>query len=286
MKWLELSVTVPWEYVEPITYLFNRYGRGFSIEGPEANQALLRSYLPSTSKKRLASIDIGVKLVGLLVPTVKLIVTELKQADWENAWKAHFGLLRVGQRLVIRPSWVEHEVGRDEVMVTLDPGMAFGTGYHPTTRMCLTFLEKLVRPGIRMLDLGTGSGILTIAAVRLGAGPTLGLDIDPTAIRVARSNCRVNGLGRTARLVRGTLPHESAPAHTFDLVVANISARVIQEKACHVWEAMRPQGTLVASGIIRRQAGEVVRALEEAAFVNISLNYLDDWTAIVATKAQ
>ena len=210
MVWQELSIKVPWEYVEPISYLFSRYGRGLSMEAAEDELVLLRTYLPNTSRRRLARIEVGVNLVRILQPMGELAIKELEEADWESAWKAHFSLLKVGSRLVIKPSWIAYEARQDDVVIELDPGMAFGTGYHPTTKMCLEALEWLVQPGIDVLDLGTGSGILTIAAARLDAASVVALDIDPTAVKVARKNFRATGIMSVVRLIRGTLPHPLA----------------------------------------------------------------------------
>ena len=285
MSWLELSVRVPREFVEPISYLFNRHGRGFSIEEPEADYAVLRTYVSSKAHRKLAQIDIGVRLVRTLVPDAELVTRELVQEDWETAWKEHFSLFRVGERLVIRPSWVDYEGMSDELVITLDPGMAFGTGYHPTTRMCLLALEQIVSPGMALLDIGTGSGILAVAARLLGAGSAVGIDTDPNAVKVARENCRANGLGREVRLVRGTLPILQAPAENFDLAVGNISARVIQAKASHTLEALKVGGRFVASGFIRDQTPDVIETLQEAGFADISVEYIEEWACLIARRA-
>ena len=284
MKWLELSVKVPREFVEPVSYLFNRHGRGFSIEEPEADYALLRTYVSSNARRKLAQIDIGVSLIRSLVPEVELVTRELVQEDWETAWKDHFSLFRVGDRLVVRPSWVEYEGEPDELVITLDPGMAFGTGYHPTTRMCLTAMEQLVTLGVAVLDIGTGSGILTVAARLLGASSAVAIDTDPNAVKVARENCRANGLGREVRLARGTLPLPSAPAETFDLAVANISARVILDKASHTWEALKPAGCFIASGFIHTQTPEVIERFQDVGFSDISVEYSDEWACVISRK--
>ena len=170
MTWHENTITVPFEYVEPISYLFDRYGHGMSMEVLGANEVLLRTYLPSTSRQRLAPIEVGVKLVGILQPLGELLVDSLDDdEDWHNAWKSHFHLLKLGRHLVIKPSWIDYQPEPEDRVIDLDPGLAFGTGYHPTTYTCLEVLERLVHPGAAVLDLGTGSGILTIAAIKLGA---------------------------------------------------------------------------------------------------------------------
>ena len=296
MIWQELSIKVPWEYMEPISYLFSRYGRGLSMENAADDLVLLRTYLPSTSKRRLARIEVGINLVRILQPFGELAIKELEEADWENAWKAHFTLLKVGTRLMIKPSWIDYEASPDEVVIELDPGMAFGTGYHPTTKMCLEALEGLIRPGMEVLDLGTGSGILTIAAARLGAASVLALDVDPTAVKAARKNFRASGLMSKAspltaqaprvRLARGTLPHRLFHGACFDLAMANISARVIQEMAPYLWQSLKPRGMLIASGIIQKQQGELEEALTKAGFSHLKTYNIEDWVALLLSRGE
>ena len=284
MVWQELSIKVPWEYVEPISYLFSRYGRGLSMEAAEDELVLLRTYLPNTSRRRLARIEVGVNLVRILQPMGELAIKELEEADWESAWKAHFSLLKVGSRLVIKPSWIAYEARQDDVVIELDPGMAFGTGYHPTTKMCLEALEWLVQPGIDVLDLGTGSGILTIAAARLDAASVVALDIDPTAVKVARKNFRATGIMSVVRLIRGTLPHPLAQEGHFDLAMANISARVIKEKASYIHQALRPGGTLIASGIIQKQQQELEETLIDVGFSHLKTYNMEDWVGLLFSR--
>ena len=156
MTWHEISITVPFEYVEPISYLFDRYGHGMSMEVLGPNEVLLRTYLPSTSRQRLAHIEVGVNLASTLQPLGELQLNPLDDdEDWQNAWKSHFNLLKLGRHLVIKPSWIEYQPDPEDRVIDLDPGLAFGTGYHPTTFTCLEVLERLVHPGAAVLDLGT-----------------------------------------------------------------------------------------------------------------------------------
>ena len=286
MIWQELSVEVPWEYVEPISYLFTRHGHGLSLENTGPDRILVRTFLPSTSKRRLARIEVGVKLVNVLEPACMLAVNEIREADWENAWKAHYNLLKLGKRLVIKPSWIAYESQEDEVVIELDPGMAFGTGYHPTTKMCLETLEALVRPGMTMLDLGTGSGILAIAAIGLGAASVLALDVDPTAVRAARKNFKSSRLTGRIRLVRGTLPHPLALEASYDLATANISARVSQDRAPYLHRALKPGGLLLASGMMHKQRQEVEQALTDVGFSLLTTYRMDDWIALLLSKSE
>ncbi len=282
MEWHEISIEVPYEYVEPVSYLFDRYGHGLSMETIGPDQVLLRTYLPSTSRQRLAHIEVGINLTRILQPLGELKVLPLDQdEDWQNAWKAHFTLLKLGQHLVIKPSWIDYQPEAKDVVIELDPGLAFGTGYHPTTHTCLEALEHLIRPGMNVLDLGTGSGILTIAAVKLGAAQVVALDIDSIAVRAARQNMRSLGIQSQVTLAQGTLPHPQAGAGTYDLVLANISARAIRERAAYILPVLKPEGALIASGIISEQQPETEEALRKAGFISIEEWPKEDWVTLV-----
>ena len=276
---------MPWEYVEPVSHLFSRYGYGLSTEQSGDNLVMLRTYLPTTSKRRLARIEVGINLVRLLQPMSELTKEVLESADWENSWKTHFHLLKIGERLVIKPPWIDYDPSTDDVVIELDPGMAFGTGYHPTTNTCLLALEALVRPGTHVLDLGTGSGILAIAAARLGASYVLALDNDPTAVTEARKNFRTYRLLECLRLVRGTLPHRLATDASFDIAVANISAKAVSRSAAHIFQALRLGGKLVASGFMKDRQGEVEEALSELGFSKVETHMIEDWSTLVFSKA-
>ncbi len=284
MIWQELSVITPREFVEPISYLFGRYGHGISMEEAGPDQILLRTYLPSTSKRRRAHIEVGVNLVRSVQPMADLAVKDLEDADWESAWKVHFTLLKIGSKLVIKPSWIDYEPEPHEVVIELDPGMAFGTGYHPTTRMCLEALEGHLHRGMRVLDLGTGSGILSIAAMRLGAGSVVALDLDSSAVTAARKNFRAGGIKRMVRLARATLPHQLVPEGDFDLAVANISARVITQQAEHLHPVIRPGGTLVVSGFVQGQSDELEGVVTGLGFRRTQIYSVEDWVALAFTR--
>ena len=144
--WQEVSISVPFEYVEPISYLFDKYGEGLTMEDDGPDLIKLRTYLPSGARERFAHIEVGVNLARILQPLGELKVTDLNEDDWRNAWKTHFTLLKIGERLVIKPSWIDYQPADGELLIELDPGLAFGTGYHPTTATCLEALEQLVRP--------------------------------------------------------------------------------------------------------------------------------------------
>ena len=266
--------------MEPISYLFSRYGRGLSMESDGPERILLRTYLPVTSRQRLARIDVGVRLVSSIQPLGDLNVRRLADEDWQNAWKSHFTLLKIGRRLVIKPTWIEYPSGAEEVVIEIDPGMAFGTGYHPTTHSCLEAMEQLVNAGASVLDLGTGSGILSIAAVRLGAASVVALDIDSQAVRAARQNLKRTRTSRQVTLALGTLPHPAAGPAQFDLAVANISARAICDRAQSIVGTIRSDGILVASGMMKDQAQQVVDTLQELGCSLVEEWPRDDWVTL------
>ncbi len=286
MTWQEISIQVPDEYVEPVSYLFSRYGHGLAMEPVGAGQVVLRTYLNTTSRQRLAQIEVGVRLINSLEPVGDLTFTPLQDgADWEKAWKSHFTVLNVGHRLLIKPSWIEHDPSPEQIVIELDPGMAFGTGYHPTTYGCMEALERLSKPGMAILDLGSGSGILTITALKLGAGRAVAMDIDPQAITAARQNFRRCRLQSQISMAQGTLPHPMAPDGEFDLVVANISKRAICERAPFIAKCLKSQGerrgAFVASGFLREQAPEVLETMSNLGLNLIEDNPREDWTTLV-----
>lgn len=269
MPWQELSISVPHEFVEPISYLFSRYGKGLSTEPQGGGFVMLRTYLQTGSRERLARIDVGVRLVASVGNLGDLAVRDLDDdEDWQNSWKEHYGALPVGDRLIIKPSWVDLEPGESEgrTVIELDPGIAFGTGYHPTTYTCMEALEELVCPGMKVLDLGSGSGILAITALMLGAESVIALDIDSQAVTAARQNFRRLRLQDRTTLAKGSVPHPAAAENTIDLAVANISARGVADRSPFILQALRPGGMLVASGLLATQRPEVDDAVLELGF--------------------
>lgn len=283
MSWHELSISVPFEYVEPVSYLFERYGYGLSVETRPGENAVLRSYLPSLSRQRLAHIEVGIKLASSVAELGELNIRPLDDnEDWRNNWKQHFTLLRVGRNLVIKPSWIDYDAQDGDVVVELDPGLAFGTGYHPTTYSCLEALEDLVRPGCAVLDVGTGSGILTIAAAKLGAGHVTAVDIDGHAVRAARRNFRRTGILERVNAASGSIPGAATKGRSYDLAVANISARGIRLVSPAIPELLAPNGVFIASGIIVEQHDEAVSAITEAGLSIDEIRQKDDWLTILS----
>ena len=299
MKWLELCVDVPPEFVEPISHIFYKYGYGgVSIESPadfnpdEGEVApvpetfSVRTYIPKddSTDERRANIEIGVKLINHLHPIEPLKETEIKDEDWETNWKQYFHPIRVGRKLVICPTWQEHASLRDDVIIFLDPGMAFGTGHHPTTRMCMELLEDTIVGGEKIIDLGCGSGILSVTAVKLGALSSIGFEIESNASKVAKENCVLNAVDESVEVFNSTLPAYRYSEGDFDLALANISAKVIIELADHLTKGLRSGGKLILSGVLENALEDVRDVFEPLGVVFEKVMTDSDWTAVLATK--
>ena len=220
--------------------------------------------------------------------TLLLSLENLRDEDWENNWKQYYKPMEIGQRLLVIPQWEQVDPGQ-RVPLILDPGLTFGTGSHATTRLCLTALEKTVAQGDRVLDLGCGSGILSIAALRLGASQALAVDIDDKCLDVAYENAALNGIGKDRYTVRvgdvlsdGSLRRELEGS--YDIVVSNIVADVIIALAPLVPSMLRPGGTFLCSGIIDDRAEEVRAALEAAGWTVLETQSADGWFAYTCRR--
>lgn len=301
--WLELAVEADLEAVEAISEILSRVAPGGTSVEPgyeltdeglgaridPSRPAIVRAYVPArdAAAAERAAADADADLDHLrafgLRPIGELRTRLVHETDWATAWKAHFPVLRVGRRLVIRPTWRRHRRIPGDVVLALDPGMAFGTGLHPTTRLCLTALEGVVdadaMAGARALDVGCGSGILAIAAVRLGAARVDAVDIDPIAVEATTANARRNAVARRITARVGSLPSGSGP---YELVLANLIASLLVTLAPLLAAELAPGGTLVASGIFRDREPEV-RAAFDAADLAVTERLAEgDWVALVA----
>jgi ribosomal protein L11 methyltransferase len=257
-----------------------------------ARPAIVRAYLPARdpAATERAVADARVALGHLqafgLRPIGDLSSRIVHEADWAEAWKAHFPVLRIGRRVVIRPTWRRHRRAPGDVVLALDPGMAFGTGLHPTTRLCLAALEVLGErgslEGARVLDVGCGSGILAIAAVRLGAASAFGVDTDPIAVEATVANARRNRLVRRIRARQGSLPSGGPLA---DVALANLIASVLVALAGPLRAELRPGGTLLASGIFVDREGEVREAFEGVGLRVAGRWAEGEWVALEAVRS-
>ena len=301
VKWLELSVKAPPEFVEPLSQIFYRYGHGgvaleeeggFSPDegetAPVPDQVTLRTYLPlnATTQERRNRIDLAVRLVAHVCPIQPLQERLLEEEEWQNSWKEHFHVLRASDRIVIKPTWRSYEPSDGDVVVGLDPGLAFGTGHHPTTRMCIERLDQVCREGMDVLDVGCGSGILSIAAAKLGARSVFALEIDSVSVGVAKQNVRDNGETLNIRVSQGTLPHPEVRARSCDIAIANISAKVVSELAGELVTAVRPGGEVIASGIVLEHKDRVARELAEAGAAVGDPIVDGHWVTLVASVGQ
>lgn len=214
----------------------------------------------------------------------KIEVIGVNEDDWANAWKAYYKPIRIGKHMVIVPAWEKFEPKEDDIVVRMDPGMAFGTGTHETTRLVIELLEKYVKKGDRMLDVGTGSGILAICASKLGARECKAYDIDPVAVRVARENVKDSGLSNITCDVSDLLRGVDRTGGTYDIITANIVADIIIRMSPDIGELMHDGTILVTSGIITERRDEVVDALMKNGLEIVEVREDNGWCAVVVTK--
>lgn len=207
---------------------------------------------------------------------------ELTKEDWTERWKKGYEIRKISRRLVIVPSWKNYSPKRDEVVVTMDPGMAFGTGLHPTTRLCLVALEKYLKTGERVLDVGTGSGILTIAAVKFGAGHVTALDIEATAVEIAKQNVIQNGVSDRVNLYTGTLQDPGLEIKPANLILVNILAYTIIKMLPDLKAKLLPGGRIINSGILKEYAPDVETAMKTEGFELIETLEEGEWVSLVA----
>lgn len=212
----------------------------------------------------------------------RLETAGVQQEDWENSWKQYYHTLELGRRLAVVPSWEEYENPQHRAVIALDPGMAFGTGTHETTALCLETLEETVRGGERVLDIGTGSGILAIAALKLGAAAAEGVDIDPMCVRTAGENAARNGVQDRFRVLIGDLSDKASGE--YDIICANIVANAIKALVPGVPALLKPDGVFLASGIIDTRKDEVTAAVEAAGLAVREIKEQNGWVCLVCAR--
>jgi len=329
---LEISVVVDSEAAEAVSELFNRYNGGGYDEDNEAGEAggggavieatgfdydeqpiegeyeiVVKTYVkPGRRGDEIRrKIEDGLWRLSLIYPMPEPQVRAIREEDWAHAWKKFYKPLRVGERVVLKPSWEAFEAQPDDIIIELDPGMAFGTGLHPSTRLCVRALEQIVRPGDTVLDVGTGSGVLSIVAAKLGATAILATDIDPLAVQVTAENAAINGLPIASSLFAKSSAKPSAndgilavkqgsvPANMagrFDVMVANILAEVLVKLFDSAYdntplaEPLAPHGKLVLAGIIEEREALVIDAATRHGLHLIDRLQEQDWVALVVTR--
>ena len=303
MNWIEVSLEVDGEAAEAVADVLRRYGHqgvaieqaGFPIEVwpddiPPADRLIVRAYFPEDDEAEAKKQQLREALyyMGKLYPMPEPVFNVLNDEDWAEAWKKHYHPLRLGRRLYIRPAWSEVPDARpDDIILVMDPGMAFGTGTHPTTQLCLITLEERLAdwPAVDVLDLGCGSGILGIAALRLGASKVLALDIDDLAVKSTRENAALNGVGGRITAQQGGLDTLKGSSRHFDLLLCNILAKVIIEMCGQgLGDVLRAGGQAIFSGIIDDQADDVEAALRQTGLEPTQRRVQGDWVVIEARK--
>lgn len=313
MKWSEIAVHTTNEAVEAVSNILHeagasgvviedsrepdveredRFGELYDLNRDDypAEGVIVKAYLPATSFLMETVGELEKEITNLAdygLDTGKntVTLTEVDEEDWATSWKAYYHPVKVSPRFTIVPTWEDYErLGTDELIIELDPGMAFGTGTHPTTVLCLQALEKTVEEGDEVVDIGTGSGVLSIGAALLGAGRVAALDLDEVAVTAARDNISLNGLSDKVDVRHGNLLDSyEGPAR---VAVANILAEVIITFTDDAYRVLEPGGIFITSGIISQKKDLVKEALLDSGFEIMEVMMMEDWTAIIAKKPE
>ncbi|OAT74860.1 50S ribosomal protein L11 methyltransferase [Parageobacillus thermoglucosidasius] len=312
MKWSEISIHTTHEAVEAISNILHEAGAGgVVIEDPydltkerdasfgevyELNPddypeegVIIKAYLPVNSFLGETVEEIKQAINNLLLYDIdigknKITISEVNEEEWATAWKKYYNPVKISEKFTIVPTWETYEpVSSDELIIELDPGMAFGTGTHPTTVMCIQALEKYVKPGDTVIDVGTGSGILSIAAAMLGAKSVRALDLDPVAVDSAKLNVKLNKVQHIVTVSQNNLlDHIEERAN---VIVANILAEIILRFADDAYRLLEKNGYFITSGIIQAKKQEVKEGLMKAGFTIEETLVMEDWIAFIARKA-
>lgn len=310
MNWIEVTVKTTTEAVEAVSNILleERCG-GVMIEDPKdflfqekneldwdyveeevfnkSNQdgVLIKAYIPE--ERNVLEFIENIKAKISLLPSYDLNIGEgtvslnnVNESDWANEWKKYYRPTKIGQRIVVKPTWEDYEEKEGDLIIELDPGMAFGTGTHETTSMCIRELEKYVDSNKRIFDIGCGSGILAIAAAKLGAKEVVAGDLDEVAVRVSKENCELNNVSDKVTVKHGSL-FEVVEGKA-DIIVANIIADIIKMLANDVSKFLNKDGVFISSGIIHAKIDEVVESLEKNKFEIVEIIKLGEWSAIVS----
>jgi ribosomal protein L11 methyltransferase len=305
MEWVEVSITTSQEAQELISnFLIDLGSPGVVLEDhsppppfsdsdievkSDVGDCVIKGYFPLGAHLTEITDQIN-KYLALLegnqisVGAKTLQTRILQEENWESNWKKYFKPFPVGKRLVIKPAWEPYEPGPNQVMIHIDPGMAFGTGKHETTQLCLELLEENISPGLRVLDVGTGSGILAIAAAKLGASQVLGIETDPVAIQYARENLIKNAVQSKLTLYLGSLESLSPVNEPFDLVLMNIRPQVILSLIEPLKKYLKPTSILILSGILETEGREFIKALKLKSLVIKKQKLKGEWIALVCMQ--
>jgi ribosomal protein L11 methyltransferase len=310
LEWIEITITTKTESVEAISYMLTDVGiTGIMIDDPKdillqdkdetawdyVEEELLQNkdpetvfmtvYLPENMnyQEKIQEIKERLQHIGSFLDIGKgtVEINNIDEEEWAHSWKKYYKPLKVGKSIIIKPSWEQYEpANEDEKIIEMDPGMAFGTGTHETTSMCIELLEKCINNKEEVLDIGCGSGILGIAAAKLGAKHVIGVDLDTGAVKVAKENVRRNQLEDKVEIRHGNLL--DVVEEKGDIVVANIIADIIIQLSQVVPRFLKTQGYFISSGIIRDRLDEVKQSIEQGPFEILEVKEKGEWAAIVA----
>ncbi|WP_413380123.1 50S ribosomal protein L11 methyltransferase [Alkalihalobacillus sp. 1P02AB] len=312
MKWTEFSIHTTQEAVEPVSNILHEAGAsGVVIEDPSdlvkdwgvrfgeiyqlspddypEDGVIVKAYFLGNSFLAETIDEVTLSINGLSQYNIdlgfnKVKLTEVKEEEWATAWKKYYKPVKVSQHVTIVPTWEEYTPYEGEMIIELDPGMAFGTGTHPTTVLCIQALEKVLKGNESVVDVGTGSGVLSIAAAKLGASQILSMDLDEVAVQSARANIELNQLSNQIEVKQNNLLEGVSGPH--DVIVANILAEIIVRFTQDAAAILKPGGRFITSGIIKRKKQEVKGSLLEAGFIIEEVVEMEDWVAIIAKNGE
>lgn len=312
VKWIELSVLTTNEAIEAVSNIFheagasgvviedsaeikkereNQFGEIYELnpdDYPSEGAAVVKAYLPTSSflAETVEEITLAIenlKNFDINIGENNLTTCEVHEEDWATAWKQYYHPVKISERFTIVPTWEEYiPVHTDELIIELDPGMAFGTGTHPTTVMCLQALENIIKEGDTVIDVGTGSGVLSIGAAMLGAKKIHALDLDEVAVKSAIENVELNKVQHIVDVYQGNLL--DTVKEQADIVVANILAEIIITFTDDAFSIVKRGGVFVTSGIILAKKEDVKTALEKSGFIIEETLMMEDWVSIVARR--
>lgn len=303
MDWAEITIKIPTEYTEEASAIANMaVPYGIYIEdysdleqgaeeiahinlideellNSDRTHSIIHLYISKENNVKESTGYLTERLNSCNIPYV-LEEDNISEEEWENNWKQYFKCTEIGKRLCIRPCWEEYDNKENRKILSIDPGAAFGTGTHATTAMCLEVLDEIITPGQTVLDIGSGSGILSISSVLLGAESATGVDIDPVAVKVAKENAKMNNMSDKTEFLVGNLTDQITDKYS--VVVANIVADAIISLSKDVRNFMKEDGVFLCSGIIDVRADEVLEALKSAGFNIIKKLENNNWVAFLA----
>ncbi|MCA0986099.1 50S ribosomal protein L11 methyltransferase [Guptibacillus algicola] len=311
MKWSEISIHTTNEAIEAVSNILHEAGAsGVVIEDPmdlvkvwdtsfgEVYQlnpddypeegVILKAYIPVNSFLGETVEQIKEAINGLLVHNIDLghntvQISEVNEEEWATAWKKYYKPVKISEKITITPTWEDYTpVNTDEIIIELDPGMAFGTGTHPTTVMCVQALERIIEPGQKVIDVGTGSGVLSIAAASLGADTVEALDLDEIAVKSAYLNAKLNKIHNKIDVRQNNLLENVEG--TYDVVVANLLSEIIVRFTDDVARVLKPGGAFITSGIITAKKQEVKQSIVDQGLIIEETLQMEDWVAFIARK--